>query len=83
MKVCAKLRGHYGYYAVTDNSPGIGRFYYEVTKLLFKWLNRRSQRKGMTWEKFNLMDERFPLPRPRIRVSMFAQPKPPVQVDLL
>ena len=81
-KVCAKLRGHYGYYGVTDNSPGIGRFYEEAKRLLFKWLNRRSQRKGMTWEKFNLMDERFPLPRPHIRVSMFARPKPPLQVDL-
>jgi len=82
-KVCAKLRGHYGYYGVTDNSPGINRFYNEAKMLLFKWLNRRSQRKGMTWEKFNLMDERFPLPQPRIRVSMFAQPKPPVQANLL
>lgn len=81
-KVCTKLRGHYGYYGVTDNSPGIGRFYDEAKRLLFKWLNRRSQRKGMTWERFNLMDERFPLPRPRIRVSMFARPKPPLQVDL-
>ena len=82
-KVCEKLRGHYGYYGVTDNSPGIGRFYHEVKQLLYKWLNRRSQRKGMTWEKFNLMEVRFPLPRPRIRVSMFARPKQPVQIDLL
>jgi len=82
-KVCVKLRGHYGYYGVTDNSPGICRFYNEAKKLLFKWLNRRSQRKSMTWEKFNLMDKRFPLPRPRIRVSLFARPKSPVQADLL
>ena len=82
-KARAKLRGHYGYYGVTDNSPGIGRFHHEAKKLLFKWLNRRSQRKSMTWEKFNLMDKRFPLPQPRIRVSMFAQPKAPVQIDLL
>ena len=82
-KVCEKLRGHYGYYGVTDNSPGIGRFYNEAKKLLYKWLNRRSQRKAMTWEKFNLMDERFPLPRPRIRVNLFARPKAPVQIDLL
>jgi len=81
--VCAKLRGHYGYYGVTDNSSGIGRFNYEAKKLLFKWLNRRSQRKSMTWEKFNLMDKRFPLPRPRIHVNLFARPKPPLQVDLL
>ena len=77
------MRGHYGYYGVTDNSPGINRFYNEAKMLLFKWLNRRSQRKGMTWEKFNLMNGRFPLPQPRIRVNMFAQPKPPVQANLL
>jgi group II intron reverse transcriptase/maturase len=82
-KACAKLRGHYGYYGVTDNSRGIRRFDYEARKLLYKWLNRRSQRKGMNWEKFELMEARFPLPRPRIRVSMFARPKPPVQADLL
>jgi len=82
-KVREKLRGHYAYYGVTDNSPGICRFCYEARRLLFKWLNRRSQRQSMTWEQFNLMDKRFPLPRPRIRVSMFAQPKPPVQVELI
>jgi len=37
----------------------------------------------MTWEKFNLMEQRFPLPRPRIRVNLFARPKPPRQVNLL
>jgi RNA-directed DNA polymerase len=82
-KVREKLRGHYGYYGVTDNSIGIGRFYMEVKKLLYKWLNRRSQRKAMNWDKFNMMDKRIPLPRPRIRVNLFAQPKTPVQIDLL
>ena len=42
LKACAKMRGHYGYYGVTDNSPGIGRFHEEAKKLLLKWLNRRS-----------------------------------------
>ena len=83
LKVCAKLRGHYGYYGVTDNFLGLSRFYHEAKKLLHKWLNRRSQRKGMTWERFNLMDKRFPLPQPRICVSLFARPKPPVQANLL
>jgi hypothetical protein len=29
------------------------------------------------------MDKRIPLPRPRIRVNLFARPKTPVQIDLL
>jgi group II intron reverse transcriptase/maturase len=68
----AKLMGHYNYYGVTDNLPGIARFGEEVKKLLFKWLNRRGKRNCLNWKKFNKMLERFPLPKPRIRVSMFG-----------
>jgi retron-type reverse transcriptase len=67
----AKLRGHYNYYGVSDNSRGIARFGHEVKKLLFKWLNRRGKRRCLNWERFNVMLERFPLPKPRIKVRMF------------
>jgi len=67
----AKLRGHYAYYGVTDNSPGISRFGHEVKKLLFKWLNRRGKRGSINWQKFGEMLKLFPLPAPRITVSMF------------
>ncbi len=70
--VKAKLRGHYNYYGVTDNLRGIVRFEWEVKKLLFKWLNRRGKRNSLNWERFNEMLKRFPLPKPRIRVSMFG-----------
>jgi group II intron reverse transcriptase/maturase len=68
----AKLRGHYNYYGVTDNLRGIVRFGEKVKKLLFKWLNRRGKKNCLNWEKFNEMLKRFPLPKPRIRVSMFS-----------
>lgn len=68
----SKLRGHFNYYGVTDNSHGIMRYLHEVKKLLFKWLNRRGKRNCITWGKFNKMLERFPLPKPRITVSMFC-----------
>ncbi|OIP44498.1 MAG: maturase [Deltaproteobacteria bacterium CG23_combo_of_CG06-09_8_20_14_all_60_8] len=68
----AKLRGHYNYYGVTDNLRGIARFGNEVEKLLFKWLNRRGKKNCLNWEKFKEMLKRFPLPQPRIRVSMFG-----------
>ena len=67
----AKLTGHYNYYGVTDNLYGIKRFGHEVTMLLFKWLNRRGKRHCLNWERFNEMLKRFPLPIPRIKVSMF------------
>ncbi|EFK10687.1 group II intron, maturase-specific domain protein [delta proteobacterium NaphS2] len=71
-KVASKLRGHFAYYGVTDNSKGISRFANEVRRLLHKWLNRRSQRGSMNWEKFNLFLKKYPLPRPRIMVNLFA-----------
>jgi group II intron reverse transcriptase/maturase len=67
----AKLRGHYAYYGVTDNSEGIRRFAHEAENLLFKWLNRRGKRGCLSWEKFGKMLELFPLPVPRIKVSMY------------
>lgn len=70
--VASKLQGHFAYYGVTDNSRGIGRFAYEAKKLLFKWLDRRGKRGSMTWEKFMKLLEKFPLPRPRIMVNLFA-----------
>lgn len=68
---CDKLRGHYAYYGVTDNSPGITRFAFQARRLLLKWLNRRGGRRRVTWEKFALMEQRYPLPRPRVTVSLF------------
>jgi RNA-directed DNA polymerase len=69
--VAAKLRGHYAYYGVTDNSQAIERFAFEVRNLLFKWLDRRGKRGSMNWEKFNHILKLFPLPVPKIKVNLF------------
>jgi len=75
--IAAKLRGHYAYYGVTDNIKGISRYGYEVRKILHKWLNRRGKRGCVNYEKFNRLLEKFPLPAPSIRVSLWPQrPKP-------
>lgn len=78
-KVAGKVRGHYAYYGITDNSRGIGRYCYEVRKVLFKWLNRRGKRGCMSWNKFSDLLELFPLPVPHIQISIWGQatkPKP-------
>lgn len=68
-----KLRGHYSYYGVTDNLPGIKRFGTEVEKLMLKWLNRCGRRGCLNWQEFCEKMKLFPLPEPRIKVSMFAK----------
>ena len=62
----AKLRGHYQYYGVRGNSRSLWEFYEEVMKMVFKWLNRRSQRKSYTWEAFKRLLSRIRFAKPRI-----------------
>ena len=51
----AKVTGHLGYYAITDNSERCGDFVHNVKRVLLKWLNRRSQRKSYAWAGFQQM----------------------------
>jgi RNA-directed DNA polymerase len=60
----AKLRGHYNYYGVHTNRPKLNHFYFAALGSLFKWLNRRSQRKSFTWERFARRLRHKPLPQP-------------------
>ena len=66
-----RLLGHYNYYGITGNFRALGRVRYNLRKLWRKWLARRSQR-GMTWERFNRLEEVYPLPWPRIKHSAYA-----------
>ena len=66
-----KLRGHYQYYGITDNSPSLAKFADRTSQLLYKWLNRRSQKRSYTWEGFNQLRKIFPLAKPRIYVNIY------------
>ena len=59
-----KLQGHYAYYGVRGNARALGRFRYGVLRIWQKWLSRRSQHRGMLWERFYRLLERYPLPWP-------------------
>jgi hypothetical protein len=41
-------------------------------RLVFKWLNRRSQKASFTWERFQSYLEHYPLPEPRIRHRLYT-----------
>ncbi|WP_052046214.1 hypothetical protein [Candidatus Paracaedibacter symbiosus] len=60
--LCTKLRGHIQYYGVSFNFRGVQTFIDKATRIMFKWLNRRSQRRSFDWEHFRLFIKRFPLP---------------------
>jgi RNA-directed DNA polymerase len=71
--LCRRLEGHLNYYGVNSNSDSLERLLVGAEKLWRKWLDRRSQRARMSWERFKQLLKRFPLPRARIRVQLWVQ----------
>ena len=65
------LNGYFNYYCITDNSQGVRNFVDKMKRLLFKWMNKRSQRKSFNFDKFNLFMRKYPLPTPKITVSIY------------
>jgi RNA-directed DNA polymerase len=68
----AKLTGHYNYFGVSGNYRCLKRFYKNVFWLVFKWINRRSQKKSMTLEVYGQYLQFNPLPTPRICYALYS-----------
>ncbi|WP_246529064.1 group II intron reverse transcriptase/maturase, partial [Oceanobacillus oncorhynchi] len=66
------LQGYYNYYCITDNAYEVKNFWDKVKQLLFKWMNRRSQKKSFSWEKFQRFLQKYPLISPRIKVNIYS-----------
>jgi RNA-directed DNA polymerase len=64
------LQGHIQYFGVSGNSRSLQQYAYHAGRLLFKWLNRRSQRRSMAWDRFNQVVAPH-LPRPRIIHNLY------------
>ena len=62
----SKLRGYFNYYGVIGNSKGISQFYDETIKALYKWLNRRSQRRSFTRDEFKTKMKWYGLIKPKV-----------------
>ena len=72
-----KLRGHDAYYGITGNGPALRRLRYEVARIGQKWLNRRSHRARMPWERFQGLLARYPLPAPVVYHSVYRHAAKP------
>jgi hypothetical protein len=72
-----KLRGHYAYYGVTGNYRALSRYRRLAERTWRVWLNRRSQRARMTWERYTQLLRRYPLLPPRIVHSIYPRAAKP------
>ena len=59
-----RLIGHYNYFGVSFNRGHLYRYYNRCIRELYKWVNRRSQKRSYTWSAFQQRLEHWPLPLP-------------------
>jgi group II intron reverse transcriptase/maturase len=66
-----RIAGHFNYFGVNGNVPCLQYVLRACTVVWHKWLNRRSQRASKTWDEFNDLLQRYPLPQASVRVQFW------------
>lgn len=66
-----KLLGHYHYYGVSFNGKMLYNFRQRTIEMLFKVLNKRSNRRSYNWDGLNEMFKVYKIETPKIYVSLF------------
>lgn len=64
--LAVKLMGYYRYYGISGNMLWLKRVHNIVIRFVYKWINRRSQKKSYNWEQFQRVLRYNPLPKPKI-----------------
>lgn len=65
-----KLTGHYNYYGINNNSISICNYYLYVKWTTYRILNRRHQKRSMSYKIFNRIWNGLQMPTPRIKVNI-------------
>jgi group II intron reverse transcriptase/maturase len=74
-----KLRGVWNYYGVIGNSERNGRFAWFAQRLVYKWLNRRSQRRSYNMTAFMEAWKRWEIPMPCVVEKPWPQARQAAQ----
>ena len=68
------LRGHYAYYGRVSNYASLATFLHFTERTWLKWLRRRSQRRHLSWAKYNNFLRWHLLPKPHVAQRVRARP---------
>ena len=69
--IISVIKGYMSYFAVNDNIYRISAFLEVVKRLLFRALNRRSQKKSYNWKRFQKVLDLNGYPQPSVLVNLF------------
>ncbi|GFN45421.1 group II intron reverse transcriptase/maturase [Candidatus Regiella insecticola] len=53
--VISVVRGWVNYHGISDNQRRVGQFIHQSRRIIFRWFNRKSGRRRLTWEKLALI----------------------------
>lgn len=67
-----KLKGYFGYYGITGNYQALQRYRGEVIQIWRKWLARRGDPKGMSWQRMHKLLDFYYLPEARVVHTIYA-----------
>ena len=71
--LCRRISGHINYFGVNGNWTSVARLVRVAERIWYRWLRRRSQRTRLNWQRFKDILKAFPLPRPSIKVQLWAK----------
>jgi hypothetical protein len=58
------MTGHYRYFGMSGNRRMMYKYYQSTSRLVFKWINKRSQKKSCTRAEYaNWLERKLPVPR--------------------
>ena len=66
------IRGHCAYYGLTGNGKRLSAFRTAVLRSWRRWLGRRHRDGSISWDRFNAILARFPLPKAKVTRSIYA-----------
>jgi len=71
--LCRRINGHFNYFGVNGNLRCLDRLLRAAERAWHKWLNRRSNRTRLNWQRFRGLLRALPLPRPGVRVHIWPK----------
>jgi group II intron reverse transcriptase/maturase len=71
--LCRRISGHINYFGVNGNLDGVARLVRAAERIWLRWLRRRSNRTRLSWQRFQDILRAFPLPRPCVKVQLWAK----------
>ena len=66
-----RITGHFNYFGANGNVESLRHVAKACEAIWYKWLNRRSQRSKLNWERFAGLLRTYPLPAPRITFQLW------------